>query len=142
METKNEKQQTNNQCACVQVIDCTRTSHTSNQLGCNREHDCLTSVLQGMAAPLYDRFDQLLDTALQMLELLEGRIDPPIELNEQLIDALELKCLLKVGDTKFATMKKLFKTYEIDKKPYYLKHEVLETIRRYEVISNINKTNS
>lgn len=129
METKNEKQQTIHHCQC------TCTPNTGDR-GSACVSTCPALTLQGMAAPLYDRFDQLLDTAVRMLELLEEKMDPSKDLNEELMDALDLKLLLKVGDTKFASMKKLFKTYEVNKKPYYLKHEVMETIKHHEVISN------
>ncbi|MFD2556019.1 hypothetical protein [Sphingobacterium tabacisoli] len=129
METKNEKQQTAHHCQCT----CTPTT---GDRGTDGASTCLALTLQGMATPLYNRFDQLLGTAVRMLELLEEKMDPPMDLNEELMDALDLKLLLKVGDTKFASMKKLFKTYEVNKKPYYLKHEVLDIIRHYEVISN------
>ena len=133
METKNEKQQTIHRCQCTCIPN-------TGDSGTDGASTCLALALQGMATPLYDRFDQLLDTAVRMLELLEGRMDPPMDLNEELMDALDLKLLLKVGDTKFASMKKLFKTYEVNKKQYYLKHEVLEIIKHYEVSSNTDNT--
>lgn len=144
METKNEKQQNSSycQCACGQAIVDRGTDCGGTCGECKAGHACLALALKGMAAPLYDRFDQLLDTAVRMLELLEGRVEPPLDLNEELIDTLDLKVLLKVGDTKFASMKKLFRTYEVSKKQYYLKHEVLEIIKDYEVTSDADNTDS
>lgn len=144
MKTKNETLHKNNcgQSTCAHIVPRAIVKDTNPVSQSETECSCIACVLKTTAMPIYDRFDQLLDTAVRMLELLEGSIEPPIDLNEQLIDALELKHILKVGDTKFATMKKLFKTYEVDKKPYYLKYEVLEVIRHYEVISNTDNTTS
>lgn len=102
----------------------------------------VTTALENMALPLYERLDMFLDISVRMLELMEARGDTANNLNEQLMDALELKELLKVGDTKFASMKKLFRTYEVDKKPYYLKQEVLEIIRHHEVFTNTGITDA
>lgn len=144
MKTKNETLHNNNcgQSTCAQVVSPAIDKDTNPVVKDEPTCSCIACVLKTTAIPIYARIDQLLDTAVRMLELLEASIDPPIDLNEQLIDALELKHILKVGDTKFATMKKLFKTYDVDKKPYYLKYEVLEVIRRYEVISKTDNTNS
>lgn len=86
--------------------------------------------------------DELLETVRQMLVLLSQKNDQRVNLKEQLIDAFELKCILNVGDTKFTTMKKLFKTYELDKKPYYLQYEVLEVIQKHQLITSKNTDSS
>ena len=142
MKTKNETLHNNNcgQKTCAQVASSAIDKDTNPVSTSESTCLCRTCVLQVTAMPIYDRFDQLLGTVARMLELLEESSEPPIDLNEQLIDALELKNILKVGDTKFVTMKKLFKTYEVDKKCYYLKYEVLEVIKHYEVISKTDNS--
>lgn len=59
----------------------------------------------------------------------EKQIEP---LTARLLDNADLKHLLKIGDTKFFRVKKLFKTYRMDGKDYYLSDEILESLRKHE----------
>ena len=63
----------------------------------------------------------------KLLELLEPSGKEGLKNN--IMDNADLKEILKVADTKFFRIKKLFKTYELDNKDYYLAGEILETLR-------------
>lgn len=54
-----------------------------------------------------------------------------MSLQERLLDNTDLKHILKIADTKFFQAKKLFKTYRLDNKDYYLLDEVLDTIQEH-----------
>ena len=53
-------------------------------------------------------------------------------LKRSVMDNTDLKDLFKVANTKFFSIKKYFKTYQLDKTDYYLTDEVLKTIREHE----------
>lgn len=53
-------------------------------------------------------------------------------LKRTVMDNTDLKELFKVANTKFFSIKKYFKTYELDKTDFYLADEVLDTIRKHE----------
>ncbi|ERJ58788.1 MULTISPECIES: hypothetical protein [Sphingobacterium] len=52
-------------------------------------------------------------------------------LKKMIIDNADLKEIFKVADTKFYRLKKLFTSYELDAKDYYLTEEILKTIKKY-----------
>lgn len=90
-------------------------------------NNCATCNLKAVAYPLSGKLDQLLSTVEGILQLLNNQ--SAVNLKHQLIDNYELREILKVKETKFSTMKKLFQSYELDKKQYYLQAEVLDIIR-------------
>lgn len=52
-------------------------------------------------------------------------------LKQSVMDNTDLKEVFNVANTKFFSMKKLFKTYELDNTDYYLADDVLKTIRKH-----------
>lgn len=96
-----------------------------NQL--EENNNCATCNLKAVEHPLSGKLDQLLSTVEGILQLLNNQ--SAVNLRHQLIDNYELREILKVKETKFSTMKKLFQSYELDKKQYYLQAEVLDIIR-------------
>lgn len=78
----------------------------------------------------------------KMLALLEP--SDKEQLKKNIIDNADLKEIFKVADTKFFRLKKLFKTYALDNKDYYLAGEILETLRlnqRHEPDDNTDHQN-
>ncbi|MFD2556578.1 MULTISPECIES: hypothetical protein [Sphingobacterium] len=53
-------------------------------------------------------------------------------LKSTIMDNADLKEIFKVADTKFYRIKKLFRTYELDTKDYYLADEILEVMKKNE----------
>ncbi|TDQ79730.1 hypothetical protein [Sphingobacterium yanglingense] len=52
-------------------------------------------------------------------------------LQKMIIDNSDLKDIFKVADTKFYRLKKLFTSYELDSKDYYLTDEILKAIKKH-----------
>lgn len=52
-------------------------------------------------------------------------------LQKMIIDNADLKEIFKVADTKFYRLKKLFTSYELDAKDYYLTEDILKTIKKH-----------
>lgn len=103
---------------------------------------CLACNLRSIALPLWGRLDQLIESTERMLQIISERTEqtvPNLDLKQQLIDNHDLKAILKVKETKYSSMKKKFKSYEIDSKQYYLEAEILEVIRKHEVKSKYDK---
>lgn len=53
------------------------------------------------------------------------------KLKSMIVDNADLKEIFNVADTKFYRMKKLFPTYELDAKDYYLSDEIMATIKKH-----------
>lgn len=68
----------------------------------------LYEVLKDITTPLWDAIAQLVNMTQQIVQHMNVRMDRGVNLQEELIDALDLKAILKVGDTKFLEMKKVF----------------------------------
>jgi hypothetical protein len=75
---------------------------------------------------LFENQNRLLDTLIAQMDKTDKE-----SLQKRLLDNTDLKDILKIADTKFFKVKKLFKTYRLDQKDYYLIDEVLDTIREH-----------
>jgi len=75
---------------------------------------------------LFENQNKLLHTLIAVMDKSDKE-----SLQKRLLDNTDLKEILKIADTKFFKVKKLFKTYRLDQKDYYLIDEVLDTIREH-----------
>lgn len=82
---------------------------------------------------LHEKTIELLEKLNQHFENLSKKLLDMVSrpLEEELLDNTDLKHILKIGDTKFFQLKKskLFPTYRLNGKDYYLEKEILEAIR-------------
>lgn len=71
----------------------------------------------------------------QLIAKLIYRLTPTDKemLKKMIIDNADMKEILKVADTKFYRIKKLFTAYELDNKDYYLTDEIIKTIKKYKI---------
>ena len=70
-------------------------------------------------------------------ELNRQAVDQNIEdLDKTIMDNTDLKQALKIGDTKLFELKKdkIFPTYRLKGKDYYLKQEIIDSIRKNKTI--------
>lgn len=82
---------------------------------------------------LHEKTIELLEKLNQHFENLSKKLLDMVSrpLEDELLDNTDLKHILKIGDTKFFQLKKckLFPTYRLNGKDYYLEKEILEAIR-------------
>ncbi|RZF57897.1 hypothetical protein [Sphingobacterium corticibacterium] len=114
------------------------TAYLTNRNGCSLI--IAWSVKQEKMEKYAQKMLQLQERVIELLEKLDERFEKlsnalldwaPESLKNQLLDNTDLKGILKIGDTKFFQLKKcrVFPTYRLNGKDYYLENEVLEAIR-------------
>lgn len=80
------------------------------------------------------RTNMLMEKQVEMLAAMYSMLSKKElqKLKTLILDNTDLKEVLKVADTKFFSVKKLFKTYELDKKDYYLLEDIITTLKKHE----------